>query len=54
MKGAMRLAKFKYYLVKQRHDSGVLLGHCSEQPCQLIDSQRYMFINCTFNALFVF
>jgi len=54
---------------KQRHDLNVLLGHCASQwnlrdtclligialcCCHLFESQRYMFINSTFNVLFVF
>jgi len=51
------VAKFKYYLNvhdNQWYDLGVLLGHCRMQPWQLMDSQRYMSKNSTFNVLFVF
>ena len=54
---------------KQRYDLGVLLGDCAIQwnlrdtyllirialyCCQLFESQRYMFINFTFNVLYFF
>ena len=47
------LAKFKYYPDvhdKQRYDLGVLLGHCRVQPCQLMESQRHIFLNSAFNV----
>jgi len=56
MQGAMCLAKFEQYPDahdKQRYDLGVLLGNCRAQSCQLMESQRYMFIIFTFNVLFV-
>ena len=51
------VAKFKYYLNvhdNQWYDLGVFMGHCRMQPWQLMDSQRYMSKNSTFNVLFVF
>jgi len=46
MQGAVCLANFQQY--PDVHDNGtilgVLLGHCKAQPCQLMESQRHMFI----------
>jgi len=57
MQGPVCLAKFEYNPDahdKQRYDLDVLLGHCRAQPCQLMESQIYMFINSISNILLVF
>jgi len=56
MQGAVSLAKFKYYPDvhdKPRYDLGVVLGHCRAQSFQLMESQRCMFINSTFNVVLI-